>query len=829
VKRFMSFFARLCRDHARLIVLMCILLTIPVAVGISRIKVEPGRDALIPTKYESYQTFQHIDDEFGGVTFANVTVESDYLLSYPMIKKFMLLEEEMKEAIGEENYVWMEHYLTAYVVNVKREAGKAFGVELDDLSMVFFQEGSQVPNPQNPDETIPFEEAIEYGAMTLLEEPVAHKWIVEKEGASLLSPDGKHAMVRIKINPDLSPEEGDELAANIEEFFRSYFEEGQNPARVAVAGEIAVDKDLDAYLYSSTWLLAILAFILLVGVLYLTFRRLSDIVLPLLVIVISVLWIYGLMGWLGYPYTIISVTIGPLVLGINLGNLLYMMSRFYEELGIRKEQRKAAHRAIITVGVAIFLATITTAVAFISFRLSDFDVLQQFGLMASVGVGVCFVFSVTLLPSLMILREDRRVRKGRESLPEAVAIYSLSGESRIDRMLRRTSAISQSNPWAVVTIYAAVVFICLLGTFRLSTASDLRALAPQDLPSIQAEYEQEELFGGQQIDFVLLKGDILTPEALIAMREFQEELDRSPYFDAAGVGSIAELIHDYLLATRGDVEGDYAAVNPGTREEVEEAVEEVGANFSPQEGKLISEDHKATLVSIYSRVPDTTEEVLDKNEFLKQAAAEHLNLPGVEYEVGGYTSLTSDLLGNLVPTQVWTALLALGFAAVVLMLIFWSISYGLATLTVLVAGVAVEIGFLVLRGWELDMMTVLIASMVIGMGIDYGIHVTHRFREEYRPGAVEVGEAMGTTIMGVGKPLVASALATAGAFLVISFSKMAPIRRFGALTAISLISSLVASLLVLPSVITLIARSRQLPEEVAAEEAGEYYPAEAKG
>jgi len=827
--RLMSFFARLCRDHARAIIVICILLTIPVAVGITFIDVKPGRQELIPSKYESAQTFKHIEDEFGGIIFSNVTVESDELLTYPMIKKFMLLEEALENEIGGENYIWMEHFITAFVVNVKREASEAFGIELDDLSMVFMQEGSRVPNPLNPDETIPFEQAMETGVAMMLDEPVARKWIIDKEGASLLSNDGKYALVRIKINPELSPEEQKELAIALEDFFRSYFEEGEDPARVALAGEIAADKDLDAYLYSSTWLLAILAFALLIGVLYLTFRRLSDVFLPLLVIVISVLWIYGLMGWLGLPYTIISVAIGPLVLGINLGNLLYMMSRFYEELGIRKDQRLASRKAIITVGVAIFLTAITTVVAFISFRLSDFDVLQQFGLMASVGVGVCFIFSVTLLPSLMILREDRRVRKGKESLPKAVAIYSRDKESRVDRMLKRASGISQNSPRAVVVVFAFIVFMCLLGTFRLSTTSDLRALAPQDLPSIQAEYEQEEIFGGQQIDFVLLKGDVLEPEVLLAMREFQEELDRSPYFNQEGVGSLGELIHDYLLATGSATETDYMAVNPGTREEVEVVVAEIGESFSPQEGKLISEDHQTTLISIYSMVTGNTEEALDKNEFLKLAAANHFDMPGVEYEVGGYTSLTVDLLGNLVPTQIWTALLALGFSALVLMLIFRSISYGLATLAVLVAGVAVEMGFLVLIGWELDMMTVLIASMVIGIGIDYGIHITHRFREEHIPGQVGIEGALDMTIMGVGKPLVASAVATAGAFAIISFSKMVPIRRFGAITAVSLISSLAASLLVLPSIITLIARRKRRYEEPAHEEIGELQPAEAEG
>jgi predicted RND superfamily exporter protein len=163
----------------------------------------------------------------------------------------------------------------------------------------------------------------------------------------------------------------------------------------------------------------------------------------------------------------------------------------------------------------------------------------------------------------------------------------------------------------------------------------------------------------------------------------------------------------------------------------------------------------------------------------------------------------------------------------VLILIFRSFKYGLATLTVLVAGIAVELGFLALMGWTLDMMTVLIATMIIGIGIDYGIHVTHRFLETYVPGEVSVAEALRIAVVRVGKPLLASMVSTAGAFLIVAFSKMQPIRRFGIITALSLAVSLAASLLVLPSIITLIARRRERVEEEAPTEAGDLKPAEA--
>ena len=118
----MSFFARLCRDHARAVVLVCVLLTIPVAVGMSFLEIRAGQKDLIPTKYETARTLEEVNQLFGGTTNEYPMVESDALLTYPMIKKFLLLEAAMAEALGEDDYVYIQHYLSAYGQNVVEQA-----------------------------------------------------------------------------------------------------------------------------------------------------------------------------------------------------------------------------------------------------------------------------------------------------------------------------------------------------------------------------------------------------------------------------------------------------------------------------------------------------------------------------------------------------------------------------------------------------------------------------------------------------------------------------------------------------------------------------------
>ena len=596
----MKFFARLCRDHARAIVLICVLITIPVAMGVSFLEVRAGQKDLIPSRMETARTLGQVDQLFGGTTNEYPMVESDELLAYPMIKKFLLFEEAMSEALGTDDYVYIQHYLTAFAGNALAEAQKQYGPMARDISTILrLAEGTMVPDPNDPAKKIPFEQVIEDGVRQYLANPVAYKWTVGKKGSALLSEDFKFAKILIKVNPELDSPQRKDFADRAETFFHSYFEDGEVPAAVYVTGDPSIDKDLEDYVLSSSWLMAVMALGLLMLLLYLTFQRVTDIFLPLIVIVFTVIWIYGLMGWLNMPFTVVSALIGPLVLGISLGNMVHMMGRFYEEFGTGREPRLAAYKAVLTVGVAVFLACITTVFGFASFGFSDMDILRQFGYMAAAGITLCFIFCVTLLPALMSLREERRLRRGTTGrAPRGVAIFARDGNSFIDRGLARIAAISQKDPRGVVIIYVILVIVCVLGTFRLTTTPDLRALAPQDIPSLQAQYVEESVFGGIQQDVVLITGDVLRPDVQAAVLSFQNGLAQTPYFSVEGTSSVAELIRDYRLQAGEATEGTNGV--PASEAEAISDLAAIGTLFGPQEGKLISEDHRAALVTVFS-------------------------------------------------------------------------------------------------------------------------------------------------------------------------------------------------------------------------------------
>jgi hypothetical protein len=295
-----------------------------------------------------------------------------------------------------------------------------------------------------------------------------------------------------------------------------------------------------------------------------------------------------------------------------------------------------------------------------------------------------------------------------------------------------------------------------------------------------------------------VKGDVLEPENLKAMLKYEDDLastkyaneNGKPIFERDKIFCIADLVKNVngsVPATKGDVIASLVKMRTGEKSE--------------SSNRLVNKDATVAMVTI--RLERGSQGDMKKAALTMRDKSAEITDTGKGLTVmnGGIPVLMTDVLGSIVPTQLKTSGLALILCALVVMLVFNSFFFGLAATSVVFIGIALEIGALALLGWPLDFMTVMVSALVIGAGIDFGIHVTHRFREEWHYGGVEIDEAMRRTVGNVGKALIAAAVTTAGAFGIIAISGMSFMRRFGGITALSLTFALLAALLVLPSIL----------------------------
>jgi len=822
VSKVFGFFASISEKRPWLVVIIVAAITIFMAAGFPRVSTELSQEAMMPKHYESVQALDEVNEKFGGLSVERVLLTAEDVTDPEIARMLLALDvEKIQEDGFEEGHILKAETYLDFLKQMFEQAGRDIPTDDNALAMVldFYM---------NPDPDSPFVDVIA-GEMPPEQTEQLIPGLVDNreriEGSIRLAEEQEDSdldatLISFQLSPDLDQNEEADVARKLEGFVDEEFSTIEG-AEVYVAGFASMQKDSQEFMQRETSKLMLAALLFIMLILYLTFRRLSDIGLPLLVIFVAIGWIVGVMGWAGITYTTMSVAIMPLMLGINIAYVIHILSRYYEERESGEGVDFSATTSIKTVGVAVFLTAITTMIGFSSFMITDMPPMRDFGLLCVLGIAFSFILSVTLLPAITVIRDRRKKDEKLEAHLEKMrgkrrdSIYG----KLIDGSLVRMALVSERHHWTVALVTLILAGFAVFAMFNVKTGADVRKMMPEDMPSRKASEMITDIFGPQESDVILVEGDIYEPENLAAILAMEDALendernypDSDDYFARERIQSIADIVKD-----RNDGE------LPESREEVEAIVGDL-STLMPVSA-FITEDGTSAMVMVTSGFPETEDEfkvkaniMRDQSDAVEESTEMTLNSTGTSF-------LVADLLGNILPTQLKTSALALLLCALVLIIVFRSLFYGLATLIVVVCGIIVELIFLLALGWPLDLMTVMVSSLVIGAGIDFGIHITHRFREEWHHGDTPLDESIKNTVLHVGRALVAAAFTTCGVFAILGISSMVPLQRFGFTTAVALLGALFGAVLVLPSLLAIIANREKKKTEALPATAAESKP-----
>jgi len=822
VKRAFAWMAAGSCRRPYLAIALVLSLTVALGAGIPRLRMEFTQRTMLPRDYPSVRAMEKVEEEFGGAEYAKVLVEGDDLTGAGNALALYRFERDLREGRDNDFHGDFLVRLESYVSNLTRnpqadllfslclalregsreEATGLVSKALADPAVADYRDDPRAAPLLSAAERLVSGglddaswEALKGQTLFLLERGVeeAVRQYLSSPGGEMvlgrtLSPDHGYALVNVQVNPALDQEKKYGRAEEFRRYAEGFF--ASRGLKASVSGEVYIMKVFRERAMRDSALLGLVAFFFIVLVLFLTFRRVLDVVLTLLVVALSNLWVFGLMGLVGIRYTMMSVAIVPLLLGIDIAYSIHVLTRYYEERDKRSGALESAVTSVSTVGIAVFLAAATTMFGFLSFSISDMPPMRDFGWMCLVGVFFGFLLSITLLPAALVIRDERRERL------EATRKESNKLIDWLDRGLAKLSLLAERHralTWAG-TVTLVVVF-ALLAT-GLSTSADFRTFVPQDLPEYVTFLRIEEVFGAQDTALVVLEGrDMLSPASLEMMETLVREAVEDPRNRAEGGG------YKYLDPSRtNSLPGILALAgtgSPGSAAQAEEELARLERDFGFEASSLVSPDRDRALVVFQVPFVDEKGEK-EMAAILQDKAAEIQRRYGVRAEATGTPLIVSDAIGRLFSTQLRTGGLALLLCALLVTLIFRSLAYGLMATSVVFLAIVLELGLLRLIGWPLDIMTVMIASMVIGTGIDFGIHVAHRFREELEKG-VEPEEGINATVRSVGAALIPGALTTAGAFLILAFSSLSPLKRFGVITALALVGACFAAMVIEPT------------------------------
>jgi len=733
------------------------------AYGVTKVSMTTDFKKFLPEGYPSVKTTLELENQFGTTSSEMILLKADNVTKADVIRAMLALENTLQSDPQLDNYI-------------------------TDVLMYPDSILKYIPNYELLPDNI-----LEVSVGTILENLLSNPQTAG-EINKLLTVDRKATVIYVYLNTKLSRSELMDkttiLRTHVDDFKRAY-----TNLTASVGGTYSSYSDIMAMMNRDNSILIPAAAILVVVILFLTFRRFSDILLCLIVIGLGSLWAIGAMGYLGLDFTMVHVALIPLLLGMGVDYSIYILSRYYEGRGKGLRAEKATVISVSTIGVAILMCMITTVIGFASFSISDLPPIQTLGILAGLGIFSTFVLATTLLLSIIILRDRGKIGKVK-------AVAAKRGK-RLDMALSSAAAGAERHRKIVVLVVAGVAVLCVVSAFGISTTMSFETFLPSDVESIATQNEIEKLFGGQSQLFVLAKGQFLNLGGLEKMYLFENavlsDVNNSQHQLITSSLSLADLVFARAIAAGENV----LSLTESKILAIVENLRTSPATQTYMSMLLLGDNSKATIIF---NVNATTDKDMEQATKIVRA---HVPSPSASLSlttngdpaVGGEPAIMADILGSITSGMIKTTLAAMVLCLIVLIIIFKSPVMGAMCILPVALVLALELGTLRLLGWSLDVFTMGISALIIGSGIDYSIQMVYRFREEWKTRGRPPQEAIRTTVMNTGTAILAAMATTVGVFIVLALSRMPALGRFGGLTAIVITYALLAALFVLPCII----------------------------
>lgn len=610
----------------------------------------------------------------------------------------------------------------------------------------------------------------------------------------LISDSGNTAVLWVDLTIDPhAPVDRAATIAGVREVCRQH----ELPA-VLAGGPVLVD-EVFSNLERDGVTLGLASSLILTLVIALLFRNLRWVVLPLAVVHITLIWTKAILALSGAQLSMVSSPLVALVTVIGVATVVHITVRFREER-LRADSTIALSRTLRHVGPAIFWTCLTTVAGFAALLASRVAPVASFGLMMSLGAGLVFVGAWLLTPALVLSIPSINNLPGR-----------MWGEERLSRGLQQLVVQIGHYPVRMLSLVTVVALLASGGIARLQVATDFNDNFRKSSPIVRSfAFLLERIEGINPIDVLIDVPALWGPEfqtRLAALRELQTELEQDPLIaDTVSVADLLEFVQAAVTLPSGDSPG-----LPGNRPRwLPRLPREIPprttlAVLDLLEPKFIASlwnrDAKIMRVVVQARHADGATAKRELVERIERIAKKHFP----ESRTTGIYVLMVYLVESLMGDQWTTFLISITAILAMMMCAFRSWRLGIAALLPNVAPILMVLGTMGWCGMKINMATAMLASVSLGLSVDFSIHYLSRFQQELRSGR-SFYDALAVAHGSVGLAMVLANLALIAGFLVLLLSSLIPTVHFGLLVSVAMMGGLAGNLIVLPLLLRLMHR-----------------------
>ena len=613
-------------------------------------------------------------------------------------------------------------------------------------------------------------------------------------------------LMMVPVNGSLSTIHLENVSRTIVQAMKD-FDDEYNQITLNATGSSIIEYEINEVSMEANSLVIPLIFLVISLILFINFRKPSYVIIPLLGLTIAIIWLFGTMVLLGLPFMVMEVALIPMLMGLGVDYSVHLFHNYRVEIGKGQPPQEAISLSIREIGMPLLLATVTTFIAFLSFLTASMIPLRDFGILCAIGIAYTFIIAITFQAALRYLID--RSSKYKEN--------KILQKKNRGTFMKRTEQVVCRHPLVVLLITIGVTLIMILGFLNINTGFRTEEFLPQENPSVVVMNTISDEFplSSQEQEYILLEGDIATRQTLVGIRQTRENLKDDSYVlktlaDTPKTVSILTIM-EKAVKNNGSLEDMYSLDQSG----IPQTDDQVQSFFSylydsdlygyetREVLHRIGDYYDATLITVYTTIfSEDSGEVNKAMEIVYEDLQTDIenNFNDTYAMVTGENSMMFIIMESMTESQIISTAICLILAALVLIIAYRNILLGLITMIPVSISAIWIIGTMYFIGYSLNVMTIMITSLTIGLGITYAIHAVERFRLTADKTG-DVFKAVSETIGHTGTALFIAAITTISGFGMLIFTPVPIEQQFGVITAITILYAFLTSIFILPPVL----------------------------
>ncbi len=539
------------------------------------------------------------------------------------------------------------------------------------------------------------------------------------------------------------------------------------------------------------------------GLLYLFFRRVSGVILPLVVTLPAVSGTIGSMAITGQVFSAPTQILPSLLLAVGIGAAVHILAIFFQKFDAGESREDAIAHALGHSGLPVCMTSLTTAGGLLSFVSGDLEPVMLIGIFAPVGIGLSLIYTLLLLPALLA------VLPLRTKSPERDAPGQVLPRDRLGDLLVAVGDFSIRHARVIVVVVALVSLVSLLGASKIRFGHDILAWFPDSHPlRVATLLFDDEMQGSMQLEIIVdtgVENGIQSPQVLNAIEAAQAELSAAGPDLKVQLGkaiSVTDVVKEINKALGDGSQADYRI--PENRQLIAQELLLFENSGSDDLENLV--DSQFSMARISLRLP-----YLDPIAYVPyigravEIFEEKLG-PGVEVWSTGFLAMMGSTIDAVISSMTRSYILAVLIITPLMILLIGSLRMGLVSMIPNLVPILITLGIMGWTGIIIDAFTLMIGGIALGLAVDDTIHYMHNFRR-YFLSSRDVRQASSETLRTTGRALLITSVVLSAGFFIFTFGEMNNLYYFGLLTSITIMNAFLVDLLVSPALMALVYRS----------------------